>query len=43
MRNFCKTVSKQISFESNKEKKTLEKRVKDFEHEIPNLADNQKY
>ena len=34
MKNFSKTFSKQISLESNKERKLLEKRVKDFERSI---------
>ena len=43
MRKFSKNFSKHVSLESNKETKALEKRIKDLEHDIQNLDDNQKY
>ena len=40
MRKLSKNLSKQILFESNKDKKALEKRFQDFERDIQNLDDN---
>lgn len=43
IRKFSKSFCKQISLESNKDRKALEKRLKDFERDIQKLGDNQKY
>ena len=43
LESFIKSFSRQISLESNKKRKALEKRVKKFERDIENLDDNHKY
>ena len=42
IKKYSKTFSKQISLESNKERKALEKKVKDFEQDTQNQDDNHK-
>ena len=43
MRKFSKSFSKQISFEKNKERQDLEKKVKTFECEYQNFVNNEDY
>ena len=43
MKKCSNNLSQQISFESNKERKALEKRVKGCKCDIQNLDDNHKY